>query len=217
MKNLWAFAVVLLLLTTLTACGSSSDSIVGNWSYGDADIYSFHEDGTVIYYADYNTVTMVEGQYAWENGAGEATFEGEHLFESDMELEMDGNRLKITHDGGYYTLDRGGEIPKIEESSSKSSNNEESEVSIVGMWNNDYVEMSLVFREDGTYTLSDAAGAMDGIYDVGDIDGEIYIYLSGSPDDSGLLDDSGQMFFWDENREPMEGFFMQGEEPIYIP
>ena len=85
------------------------------------------------------------------------------------------------------------------------------EADLVGAWDDDYDELSLVFDGEGGVVLSDEWDSVDFIYEwdgenltIFDEDGEAYLV--------GLMDADGDLVF-----EELEGYFYRVDEAYYVP
>ena len=85
------------------------------------------------------------------------------------------------------------------------------EADLVGAWDDDYDELSLVFDGEGGVVLSDEWDSVDLIYEwdgenltIADVDGEAYLV--------GLMDADGDLVF-----EELEGYFYRVDEAYYVP
>ncbi len=108
-KTLALVFAVLMCVSVLVACGSSSKGIVGTWTAtedGQTVDMTFKADGKL-------SMTMmgvnVEGTYTAKDGKLSATVslmgQTQEIFE-DVEYKVDGDKLAITVDGDTQILNR---------------------------------------------------------------------------------------------------------------
>ena len=181
--------------------------LVGDWENSETgDTVGFYSDGSVSYYIggsigfstsfSYDGETVTFSDYTgYIDSYGDLIVEGVDHWFSRADSSGDDGGSNDNDDGGSNDNDDGGS----------------GGYSLSGAYDNDEVDISIVFSSDGTVTISDFDTTQDGTYTV---DGDyIYMEMEGNIPYEGWYDSSDDTFTVDG----LDGHFYWVSSPWYTP